>query len=342
MKTIMEESAGTVPQPLCAATANSAFAITVVAARNVALAEIPSPGNLQPDEVRGKTLYSLMSPGTELAWNYNGKDFPNYPGYASVFMVEEIGAAVADRKPGDVVFSQGGHRSYQQLRASETIPVPTGLNPSCAPIARLMGVSMTTLMTTKARPGDVVIITGMGPIGYCAASIFAIGGYEVHVVEPNPDRRAAIGQLKIKGIHSAMPFSDESLCGKVALVVECSGHEQAALDGCKMVRKGGEVVLVGVPWSKRTGLSAHDLLHAVFHRYVHLRTGWEWELPMHETDANPHSICTGFRLGLQWLKEGKLALDGVIAIHNPAKAHQVYDDCANGKMDKIFNLFKWG
>ena len=38
---------------------------------------------------------------------------------------------------------------------------------------------------------------------------------------------------------------------------------------------GGEVVLIGVPWVKRTDLSAFDLLHAVFHRYVYLRSGWE-------------------------------------------------------------------
>lgn len=46
--------------------------------------------------------------------------------------------------------------------------MPDGLASETAVIARLMSVSMTTLMTTKARPGDRVVITGAGPVGFAA------------------------------------------------------------------------------------------------------------------------------------------------------------------------------
>src|ERR1700722_19992881 len=48
---------------------------------------------LGPHDVRGRTLSTLISPGTELAW-LNGDDFPIRPGYAAVFEVEAVGADV--------------------------------------------------------------------------------------------------------------------------------------------------------------------------------------------------------------------------------------------------------
>jgi NADPH:quinone reductase-like Zn-dependent oxidoreductase len=324
-----------------AAEKSKPMAVTVTAPKKVELLVIDPPPPLHPNQVRGRTLYSLVSPGTELAWNYTGKEFPNYPGYSAVFRVDETGQEITNINKGDILFCQGSHKSYQQVSASDTVPVPAGLDPAHAVIARLMGVSMTTLMTTKARPGDTVIVTGMGPIGYCAASIFAVAGYEVHAVEPNAARRALINHPGIKKLHSSMPLGDSTLKGKVGVVIDCSGHEQAVIDGCNMVRRGGEVVLVGVPWKKRADASAFDLLHPVFHNYVVLRSGWEWELPRHESDFHPHSINSGFKLALQWLSEGKIPLEGLIETVNPANAQKVYDECANGTSKKLFQIFDW-
>jgi hypothetical protein len=75
-------------------------AITMTAKEKAELLPIEPPGALKPSEVRGRTLVTLVSPGTELAWNYLGnqpgsdRPFPNRPGYAAVFRAEEIGADV--------------------------------------------------------------------------------------------------------------------------------------------------------------------------------------------------------------------------------------------------------
>jgi hypothetical protein len=39
---------------------------------------------LRPNQVRGRTIATLVSPGTELAWA-TGDDFPIKPGYSAVF-----------------------------------------------------------------------------------------------------------------------------------------------------------------------------------------------------------------------------------------------------------------
>jgi threonine dehydrogenase-like Zn-dependent dehydrogenase len=316
------------------------LAITITAREQAELLPADPLPELAPKQVRGHTLCTVVSPGTELAANYRGENFPSHPGYAAVFRVEERGAEVESISPGDVLFCMGNHQSLQQKDASEVVTVPKMVPAHHAPIARLMGVSMTTLMTTEARPGDPVLVTGAGPIGYLAAHMFDHAGYEVHVVEPNDSRRENLHRSGIRTAYPSTPL-EAPLCGEVALVVDCSGHEQAVIDGVRMVRKGGEVVLVGVPWQRRTDRFAHELLTEVFHRYAVLRSGWEWELPMSEEDFRPHSIFRNFRLALRWLARGIIPLDGPIKLNDPADAQSVYQSLLHEPGREIFQVFDW-
>jgi threonine dehydrogenase-like Zn-dependent dehydrogenase len=316
-------------------------AISIVAKEQAELVDIAPPGTLGANEVRGRTLYTLVSPGTELAWNYTGASFPSFPGYAATFEVEEIGVEVKWVSKGDLCFCMGPHRSYQQVDAKVAHPIAGRLPPETAVLARLMGVSMTTLMTTTARPGDRVMVTGAGPVGYLAAQMFALSGYEVFVVEPDEARRRQVEQSGLHGVYGRTPVDDAGIAGTVALVVECSGHEQAVLDACKVVRKRGEVVLVGVPWRRQTEAYAHELLSLVFHKYVVLRSGWEWELPLHASDFSPHSIHTGFDTALRWLADGRIRTEGLVTRTAPHDAQRVYQDLLHRRAKGLFMTFDW-
>jgi len=316
-------------------------AISITAREQAALVDVAAPGTLGAHEIRGRTLCTLVSPGTELAWNYTGASFPSFPGYAAAFVAEEIGSDVQGVKAGDRFFCMGPHRSYQQVEARAARPIPAGLRPEKALLARLMGVSMTTLMTTAARPGDRVMVTGAGPVGFLAAQMFAIGGYDVLVVEPDAARRRQIEESGIAAVYDHTPCDDAGVAGRVALVVECSGHEQAVLDACRVVRKRGEVVLVGVPWRRQTDAYAHELLSLVFHKYVVLRSGWEWELPHHTADFSPHSIYTNFDTALRWLVAGRIAADNRIARADPRAAQRTYQDLLHRRAKGLFMVFDW-
>lgn len=321
---------------------NQPLAITITARERAELLPVDPLGELGPLDLRGPTIATLVSPGTELAANYTATQFPNWPGYAAVFRAEELGAEVKGFSPGTLCFALGKHRSVQQHELANLVPVPAGLPPEQAVVARLMGVTMTTLMTTTARPGDLVLVSGAGPVGYLGAHLFAQAGYDVRVVEPMATRRELVQRSGIATTYAAMPVDDAELKGRVALVVECSGHEQAALDSARLVRRRGEVVLVGVPWRRRTELFAHELLHAVFHSYAVLRSGWEWELPVQAADFRPHSILGGYRLALRWLAEGRIPLDGLIVRHKPADAQLVYQTLLRGTASGLFQVFDWG
>src|SRR5688500_17254442 len=115
--------------------------------------------------VQGRTIATLVSAGTELAV-YTGTAFPVQPGYACVFEVDEVGTDVADVRVGDLAFCMGTHAQRQCIERADVLLLPDGMLPEHAVYARMMGVSMTTLVTTKARPPGPVLVTGLGLVGH--------------------------------------------------------------------------------------------------------------------------------------------------------------------------------
>lgn len=311
--------------------------------KTAVLKEVPDhSGPIPADCVRGRTVVSLVSPGTELNWGFLGEHkVPACTGYACVFQVEETGSAVSDLKPGCLVFGSGNHAEYQQAQRSQVTPLPAGLRPETGVFARLMGVSMSTLNTAAARPPCRVLITGLGPVGNLAAQIFARCGYQVTAMDPVESRRTSALAAGLRDVRASFTSGPDDLTDKIALHVECSGHEQAVLDGCKTVAKRGEVVLIGVPWRKRTDLSAFEILHAVFHRYVVLRSGWEWEIPGQPREFCFNSLANNYATALEWLKEGSIQVDDLATGFSPQEAQAVYAGLLAQSLPAPGAFFDW-
>lgn len=316
--------------------------VTITAPRRAELLpDRPAADPIGADEVAGRTAFSLISTGTELNYNYLGTTFPSHPGYAAAFRVEAVGSDVHDIAPGSMAFCLGPHRTFQRVRRSLVVPIPDGLRPDHAVFARLMCVTMSTLTTTTARPPQTVIVTGLGPVGLLGALIFQSCGYRVIGCDPSEARQSLASQAGVRDVRPSVPLGDPDVEGKAALVLECAGHEAAALDGCKVVRKRGEVVLVGVPWTQKTDLTAHELLHAVFHRYAVVRSGWEWEVPLHETDYMANSIYGNIAAAMKWLAEGRLDVSSLYALADPADCDSVYDALLNQTWPRVAAVFDW-
>jgi threonine dehydrogenase-like Zn-dependent dehydrogenase len=318
------------------------YAITFTAAEQAELLPVErNPAPLGPNEVSGRTLASLVSAGTELMGAYLGTKFPVHPGYASAFQVEEVGDAVTNVKPGDMAFCSGSHRSYQRATADRVLKVPEGVAPTDVPFCRLMGVSMSTLTTTKARPPAQVVVTGLGLVGHLAARVFESCGYEVTGCDPHAGRREMAERAGLRRVLPAVPVGDAEYQDRVSLVLECSGHEAGAVEACKLVRKKGEVALIGAPWKRRTELYAHELLNLVFFRYVVLRSGWEWELPLDPTEFRENSIFENYAAALRWLAAGRLSVEGLYTPSSPADAQQAYQDLLHQRTERLAVVFDW-
>ena len=297
---------------------------------------------LAPDEIAGRSTVTLISAGTESTGSYTAEgNFPRGSGYAGVFEVESIGAEVNDVKAGDYVFCMGNHQSYQRVKRDAALLVPEGLAPETAVFARLMNVSLTTLTTTTARPPERVVITGLGIVGNLAAQNFTNAGYEVFACEPIESRRKVAIECGLKNVLSAVPVDDPNIAGTVGLVVDCSGHEQAVLDGCNVVRKKGEVVLIATPWRRYTEMYAHTILHAIFHKYVVVRSGWEWELPNQPTEFRTNSIYGNLAAGLRWLAAGKMSVAPLATKISPRDPQTVYQNLLHRRSERLTYIFDW-
>jgi len=317
--------------------------IAFTAKERAEVVEVPDlKESLKPQEVRGRTVISLTSPGTELNGGFLQEKFPIYPGYACVFSVAETGSEVTDLPVGTLVFDSGNHKEWQVSSRKGVIPVPAGLSAERAVFARLMGVSMSTLNTTTARPPSRVLVTGLGPVGNLAAQIFAACGYVVTAVDPVENRRKIALEAGLEDVRASVAEGPVDIKGKVALHVECSGHERAVLDGCNCVAKRGEVVLLGVPWQRRTDMHAFDILHAVFHRYLVLRSGWEWEVPIQPTDFRGNScILENYAAAMDWIASGRIKVDNLATLYSPAEAQKVYSGLLNQSLPTLAALFDW-
>jgi len=295
-----------------------------------------------PREVTGRTLATLISTGTELAASYTAQtNYPIRPGYAAVFEVRAVGEEVTDMKPGDHAFCMGTHASYQRHSREHVLPVSAGLSPEVAVLARMMGISMSALTITTARPPAKVLVTGLGIVGNLAAQIFASCGYDVTGCDPQESRRQAAMNVSLQKVLPAVPLDDPDVCGQVDLVLECSGHEQAVLDGAKTVRKNGEVILIGVPWKQQTQISAFRLLEVVFHNYVVLRSGWEWQLPRHQSEFRTNSIFGNFAAALDWLAEGRVKAGGLCEKCSPREAQEAYQRLLQKRCERLSIVFDW-
>ena len=113
------------------------------------------------------------------------------------------------------------------------------------------------------------------------------------------------------------------------------------LNACRVVRKRGEVVLVGVPWHRQTDAYAQELLSLGFHNYVVLRSGWEWELPHHAADFSPYSIHTGFDTALRWLADGQIRTEGLITHADPRDAQRASQNLLHRRAQGLFTIFDW-
>lgn len=298
-----------------------------------------NPAPLSAGEIAGRTLVSLTSPGTEMA-AFSGDAFPAHPGYAAIFQVDEIGAHVQDFRVGDLALSMGPHASLQRCEARDATLLPPGLSPERAAFARLMGVSMSALATTQARPPSRVVITGLGIIGNLAAQIFRRCGYRVLACDPSEARRELAEQCGLE-TREKVPLGDANWQDRTALIVECSGHENAVLDACNLVKTGGEVVMVGVPWQKRSDASAHEILRAVFFRYVVLRSGWEWQVSRHEAPFANTSIAQNLEGAMQWLHENRVRVDELAQVFAPADCQAAYESLLVASNSHLTALFDW-
>jgi 2-desacetyl-2-hydroxyethyl bacteriochlorophyllide A dehydrogenase len=309
------------------------------------------------DEIVIETICSAISSGTELATltneqdigHWKGEPYPVHPGYAAVGRIASVGAKASDFALGDIVFAPVGHASHHRVNLKNTpvVKVPEGVSPQDAVYVRFCAVSMTTLRTTVARPGDGVAVFGLGIVGTIAAQVFQASGYETVGIDPVAVRRkraAACGLRHTLAPDENSPDAWREKLGAVPckLVIDTSGTPQAIHAATQLADIGAEIVLVGVPWKSSAAFSMSALLQPIFTKYLHVRGGWEWEIPRFPTNFARGSILQNLQHAMNLFARGRIQAAPLRShIVSPEEAQSAYMGLLNDKANYHSVVLDW-
>jgi len=216
-----------------------------------------------PADLRVRTLYSLMSIGSETIILHQKYDpgshfarmfsFPQLKtGVQAVGRVEQAGPAADGFTAGDLVYMRMAHGSHQVLPAERCSPLPNGIDLKEACWA---GLAKTAFRAAHAGPftaSEEVLIIGAGPVGQMAIRWAHVKGVEsIVVVDP----------LAVRLEHAQRGGATEVLCGDIAamagrirqmgsgagpqLIVDTTGNAAVFAHALAVAAPFAKIVLLG-------------------------------------------------------------------------------------------------
>ncbi len=312
------------------------------------------PDQLKPTEIVLQTQYTLISAAAEVGL-YTGKDwewdvlYPRYPGFSSVGVVTHSGGEVRRVLPGDLVFSYANHASLTVLDVARDfcLKVPEDIVPQQALFARLGSVAMTAPTVATYKPGDWVVLFGLGLVGNLAAQVFGQSGTKVigvDLVDTRLELARKCGiEYTVKHHVEHLPNIVQNLTdGRGAeIVIDAIGNADCVVDGVDLLRRGGQVLLLGHMREPSDAL-ASDLIRKVFLKWATVKSSWEWQLPQWESDQVQTSIESNCRDIFKMLQAGSLKVEELIS-HTiaPDEIEKGYEGLLNHKDDYWGVVIDW-
>ena len=178
--------------------------------------------------------------------------------------------------------SDGAFASRVRVPAYCVVPLPDGVSNDEGALLEPLAVAMHALDRGRARPGHSMIVLGFGPIGAASAFVGRACGLSVLVSEPHTGRRARAEAL---GFETHVPEGDardvtralrSRTDGGADVVLDCTGVASVMTMAPDMTRRGGVVVLVGIPKAPPT-VDAGKLV--LYERSIVASLGYVNDLP---------------------------------------------------------------
>jgi threonine dehydrogenase-like Zn-dependent dehydrogenase len=125
------------------------------------------------------------------------------------------------------------------------------------------------------------------------------------------------------------------------VVLECSGQERSLLTALSLAARHGEVFLVGAAWKRGTSVVAADVVRPVFRKYLALRSGWEWQVPLYgDKPLGSIAGCTDWILGC--MRDGSLYIEELITDRvSPAEVPAAYADLWEHPAEHMGVVIDW-
>lgn len=149
--------------------------------------------------------------------------------------------------------TDGGLAEVISWPTDRLVPLPAGMDAVDAAVLEPLGVAVHAWDLGHVRLGDRVAVVGCGPIGLLLIQL-AKNGLASHVagVEPLEHRREAALACGADAVHD----SDDLPGDDFDVVFEVCGNPDPVREAMTVARRGGRVVLVGIPDADETTFPA--------------------------------------------------------------------------------------
>ena len=245
-----------------------------------------------PDEVRVRTRYSAISPGTERLV-YKGRvpeslavdssidalqdgefSYPISYGYAAVGVVDAVGKNVTDDWEGQTVFSFQPHVSHFVASPPSLVRLPSSVELMDAVMIPSLETAVNLVMDGRPMIGEIVVVFGQGIVGLLTTRLLAqhpLGA--LYTVEPSAPRRkqsasmgaeavGTVSELELTERSDAGPSPADGSPEGADLLYELTGRPSVLNDVIPRTGFSGRIV-IGSWYGTKT---APITLGAKFHR----------------------------------------------------------------------------
>jgi L-iditol 2-dehydrogenase len=141
----------------------------------------------------------------------------------------------------------GAFANYVLIHEDFAFTLPDEVSDEEGALFEPLSVGIWACQKAGVGPGDHVLVTGAGPIGLLAMQAArAAGATRLTITDVNParlERAEATGATRALNV-AEEPLADAGLEPDVLL--ECSGHSGALVDGIRSLRPAGSAVAVGM------------------------------------------------------------------------------------------------
>jgi 2-desacetyl-2-hydroxyethyl bacteriochlorophyllide A dehydrogenase len=146
----------------------------------------------------------------------------------------------------------GGFEEFLAVPAERLLHLPDSVTPEqAAPTSCALGTSYRAVVTrAQARPGQTVVVQGVGGVGLYSVQVARAAGARVLAVDIDPKHlqvAAQMGAVKgaLAGDEARAVVRDFTSGLGADVVIDTVGHEESLHHAAQMVRRGGRVVGVG-------------------------------------------------------------------------------------------------
>ena len=244
--------------------------------RKFEIVEVDIP-QIQPDQVLVKILKVGICGSDQGMWKgehffnelYRWEDFtPGEHGHEASGVVVEVGSKVNGVKERDMVCRLnliGSHdlemKCFAEYAVADAPIVVNGADAEVVCFADPVGVALNHIYHANVTAGDTVLIIGQGFIGLIVTQLLRQQHINVVATEINDKKLALATKFGAKAVDARLPdWIDKvrNIAKEINAVLECSGVSVAVDAACKLLSRGGTIVLMGA-YQKSVTLSYTQL-----------------------------------------------------------------------------------